>query len=39
MGIKGNYRFNFHGLILPCESGGGDDLDPLIIMKIIPELN
>lgn len=39
MGIKGNYRFNFHGLILPCESGGGDDRDPLIIMKIIPELN
>lgn len=37
--IKGNYRFNFHGLILPCEAGGGDDRDPLIIMKIIPELN
>lgn len=39
LGIKGNYRFNYHGLILPCEQGGGDDLDPLIIMKIIPELN
>ena len=39
MGIKGNYRFNYHGLILPCEQGGGDDNDPLIIMKIIPELN
>jgi hypothetical protein len=37
MGIKGHYRFNYHGLMLPFESGCDDD--PHIAVRIIPELN
>lgn len=37
MGIKGNYRFNYHGLMLPFEPGS--DNDPFIAVRIIPELN
>ena len=36
-GIKGPYRFNYHGLMLPFD--GGDDEDPHIMVKIVPELN
>ena len=38
-GIKGAYRYNYHGLMLPLENGGGDDLDPQIMLSIIPQLN
>lgn len=37
MGIKGDYRFNYHGLMLPFEAGC--DNDPHIAVRIIPELN
>jgi hypothetical protein len=37
--IKGSYRYNFHGLLLPFEQNGGDDLNPYIMLKILPELN
>ena len=37
--IKGSYRYNFHGLLLPFEQNGGDDLDPYIMLRILPELN
>ena len=37
--IKGRYRYNFHGLLLPLETGGADDISPLMLVKIIPELN
>ena len=36
-GIKGPYRFNYHGLIIPFD--GNDDEDPHILVKIVPELN
>lgn len=36
-GIKGSYRFNYHGLILPFDSS--DDENPQILVRIIPELN
>ena len=35
-GIKGAYRYNYHGLMLPLEKGGGDDDDPQIMLRIIP---
>lgn len=37
--IKGTYRFNFHGLMLPLRTGGQDDIDPYLMVRIIPELN
>ena len=37
MGIKGNYKYNYHGLMLPLEPGS--DGDPTIAVRIIPELN
>ena len=36
---KGQYRFNYHGLLLPLSEGGGDDQDPFIMTKIVPHLN
>ena len=39
MTIKGTYRFNFHGLMLPLREGGQDDTDPYLLVRIIPELN
>lgn len=38
-GIKTKYRYNYHGILLPFEQGGGDDLDPYIMLRIVPELN
>ena len=38
-GIRGPYRFNYHGLMLPFYQNGGDDEDPFIMVKIVPELN
>lgn len=37
--IKGSYRFNYHGLMLPFSQNGGDDEDPQILVKIVPHLN
>ena len=37
--IKGNYRFNYHGLMLPFETNGGDDEDPQLLVRIVPHLN
>lgn len=38
-GVKGSYRFNYHGLMLPFEQNGGDDEDPHIMVRIVPHLN
>ena len=38
-GIKTKQRHNYHGILLPFEQGGGDDLDPYIMLRIVPELN
>ena len=37
--MHGAYKFNYHGMIVPIEPGGGDDLNPNIVVRIIPELN
>lgn len=37
--IKGSFRFNFHGLLLPLEHHGSDDISPLLLVRLIPELN
>ena len=37
--VTGKYKHNYHGIIIPIESGGGDDINPNIIVRIIPELN
>ena len=37
--VTGKYKPNYHGIIIPIESGGGDDINPNIIVRIIPELN
>jgi len=37
--VQGDYKYNYHGMILPIEAGGGDDLNPNIVVRIIPELN
>lgn len=38
-GIKSKCRYNYHGILLPFEQDGGDDLDPYIMVRIVPELN
>jgi len=38
-GIKTKCRYNYHGIILPFAQNGGDDSDPCIMLRIIPELN
>ena len=38
-GIKGTYRFNYHGIMLPFQTNGGDDENPWIMVRIIPQLN
>jgi len=35
-GIRGPYRFNYHGLMMPFYQDGGDDEDPFIMVKIVP---
>ena len=37
--IIGSYKYNFHGILLPFERNGGDDINPYIMLRILPELN
>ena len=37
--ISNTYKINFHGILFPMQRGGADDLNPNIVVNIIPELN
>jgi hypothetical protein len=37
--VHGVYKFNYYGMIVFIEVGGGDDLNPNIVVRIIFELN
>ena len=37
--MNSKFRHNFNGILLPLLQDGGDDLDPHLLVRIIPELN